>query len=616
MSLSQALAAAVSGLRVSQTGLSVVAGNVANATTPGYVRKTVTQVELAAGGNTTGVRITGIQRQLDEYVQRQLRTENAGGGYADIRAQFYQRLQQIYGQPGTSSAITSVFNTFTSSLQGLTSSPEDYSARNAVVSSAQALAQQLNDMSAAIQTMRLDAENGIAGLVGEANNAMALIADINGKLGVGKGDMAQAGLEDQRDAAIDRLSQLVDITVRRGDNNQVTVYLGSGTQLVGAEASQFRFTPSGTITAQSQWNADPSKSTVGELEIGTASGGVVDVLRTGGIRSGQLEAYLQLRDHDLVQAQNQLDTLAAALTQSLSDRTVAGTAASVGPQNGFTIDAGSLLAGNTITVKYTDGLTGTPRTMNLVRVDDGSLLPLPTGTGTTRTIGIDFSGGMASVAAQINTAFGGTGMTASNAGNVLQLLDDGIGDLVTINSVSANITATSFNSGNVELPFFLDDGFAYTNAYSFGGNQSTGLAARIVVNSALIADPNKLIAYASNVQAGDNTRPNFLYDKIVNGTQAFDIKSGIGTASTPYSGTMNAFLGQIISKQGADAANADMLQQGQQVVLNALQQRFTDGSGVNIDQEMTMLLTLQNAYAANARVMSAVKDLFDMLMRM
>ena len=52
------------------------------------------------------------------------------------------------------------------------------------------------------------------------------------------------------------------------------------------------------------------------------------------------------------------------------------------------------------------------------------------------------------------------------------------------------------------------------------------------------------------------------------------------------------------------------------MVLNSLQQRFNDASGVNVDQEMSNLLTLQNSYAANARVMSAVKDMLDALMQM
>ena len=51
------------------------------------------------------------------------------------------------------------------------------------------------------------------------------------------------------------------------------------------------------------------------------------------------------------------------------------------------------------------------------------------------------------------------------------------------------------------------------------------------------------------------------------------------------------------------------------MVFNSLQQRFNDSAGVNIDEEMANLLNLQNSYAANARVLSAVKDMIDTLMR-
>jgi len=79
---------------------------------------------------------------------------------------------------------------------------------------------------------------------------------------------------------------------------------------------------------------------------------------------------------------------------------------------------------------------------------------------------------------------------------------------------------------------------------------------------------------------------------------------------------MPSYLRQMIAQQGQAAAAASNLQQGQEVVLNALKQRVTDASGVNVDQEMATLLNLQNAYGANARVMSAVKELFDLLLRM
>ena len=141
MSLSQALATAISGLRVSQSGISLVAANVANAGTPGYVRKTVNQVATASNGVGIGVSISGIQRELDQYVQQQLRTENVGRELRRHCARsIYQQLQNVYGQPGAANALETVYNNFTGALQALSTSPDDASARGAVISSAQLLA--------------------------------------------------------------------------------------------------------------------------------------------------------------------------------------------------------------------------------------------------------------------------------------------------------------------------------------------------------------------------------------------------------------------------------------------------------------------------------------------
>ena len=73
---------------------------------------------------------------------------------------------------------------------------------------------------------------------------------------------------------------------------------------------------------------------------------------------------------------------------------------------------------------------------------------------------------------------------------------------------------------------------------------------------------------------------------------------------------------QVISLQGEAARTARSLAQGQDVVVNSLQQRFNDMSGVNIDEEMANLIALQTAYGANARVMTAVRDMIDTLLRM
>lgn len=621
MSLSQALSAAIAGLKVNQSSLALVAANVANADTPGYVRKTVNQVAVA--GNNTGisVNISAIQRELDTYVQRQLRVENSGASYADMRAQMYQQLQDVYGQPGSSNTLESVYNNFTTSLQALSSSPDDPAARSSVVSTAQLLTQQLNQMSSSIQGLRGDAELSIGGAVSKANEAMSQIAALNQKIASsGQYDSATATLEDQRDNYIDQLSQLMDINVVKTNSNQVSVFTNSGVQLVGTQASKISFDAQGTMTAASTWSADPSKRTVGTFTLTTANGSTVDLIQSNAIRSGQIAALLQMRDQDLVQAQSQLDAIAGSMASALSDKTTSGSAVTAGLQNGFDVDIGGLSAGNKITINYTDSLTNTPRTLTLVRVDDPSALPLSdtaTATANDKVVGIDFSGGFGSVVGQINAALGSTAMVASNpSGNTLRVLNDGAGNIVKVNAVSTTSTATSLSGGSSELPFFTDGGQPYTGAATGLGAQSVGFAGRISVNAALISDPSKLVAYQASTAAGDSTRPDFIYQQLTSSSLTYSADTGIGTTGTPFTGSITTFLRQVISQQGEAASSATNLQQGQDVVLSSLQQRFNDGSSVNVDQEMANLLTLQNSYSANARVLSAVKDMFDTLMKM
>lgn len=621
MSLTQALVSAISGLKVNQSSIAMVSANVANAGTAGYVRKTVNQVSVAGTDTGIGVRISAIQRELDTYVQSQLRVENAGANYATTRANMLNRLQGVYGTPGSNASLETIYNNFTSALQALSSSPDNSAAQSQVVSAGQLLTQTLNSMSGSVQKLRGDAELGLSDAVSQANEAMSQIAKINGQLaGSSLNDSSAATLQDQRDNYIGQLSQLMDINVIKGDNNQVTIFTNSGVQLVGAQASKLGFDAQGTMTANSQWTSNPATRGVGTITLVTPNGGTVDLVQAKAIRSGTIAAYLQLRDQDLVQAQSQLDAVASAMASSLSDKTTAGTAVTAGLQNGFDVDISGLSAGNTININYTDPLSNTSHTITLMRVNDPSVLPLSdsvTASPNDKVYGIDFSAGMTSVYGQIASAIASTGMVASNpVGTTLRVLNDGPGNIVKVNSVSTTTTATSLQGGSSELPFFTDGASAYTGAISPTGSQSLGFSGRITFNGMLADNPALLTKYQSSTSAGDSTRPNFLYQQLINNTVQFSPNTGIGTTSAPFSGSITAYLRQTISVQGQAADTAKSLQQGQQVVLNSLQRRFDDSANVNVDQEMANLITLQNSYAANARVLSTVRDMLDTLMKL
>ena len=607
----------MSGLRANQAALSLVASNVSNIETPGYVRKTVNQIQTATGTGSAGVAVTGVNRELDVYIQRQVLTETSGASYASTMANALQRLQGIYGDPSSDTTLEAAFNTLTSALQALSTSPDSPAARSTAVNAAQSLAQMLNSTSQGIQSLRADSESAIKGSVDAANNAMRQIATINNQLlGVTGDDAASASLLDQRDQYVAQLSQLMDIRVLNNDRNQVTIFTNSGVQLVGSDAATISFEAQGTVTPNTFWDADPSKSTLGTLKLTFPHGDDIDLISTNSIRSGSIAANLQLRDETLVQAQAQIDQLAAAMASALSDKTTAGTE-NAGPPASFSLDLTGLQNGNNVQFTYTD-TANKSHTVTLVRVDDPSALPLKnsaTNDPNDEVFGVDFSGGMASVAAQLSSMLGDRGLQfSSSGGQNLQIGADASGNAA-VTSASSTITMTSLASGNPQLPLFVDNGVPYTGAITGIGSQQTGLAGRISVNNLLLADPSRMILYGPGTQVGDTTRSDFIISQLTQGSYYVSPQTGIGSSGTPFKGTLLGFVQQFTTLQGQQAASAQQLADGQNVVLATLQNKLNQSSGVDIDEEMAHLLALQNAYSANARVMSTVKDMFDSLLQ-
>jgi flagellar hook-associated protein 1 len=617
MSLSQALSIAMSGLRANQLALSLTSSNVANSDTPGYIRKTVNQIQTSSGSIGAGVSVTGVNRELDLYLQQQIRTEQSGASYADLRSSILSSLQSIYGTPGGTGTLETAFNNLVTAVQGLSTSSDSQSARIGVLNAAQSLTQQLNSMSGGIQSLRSQAESGLNSAVNTANTAMQQIVNLNTQLASGDTtDAAAAALKDQRDQYVDQLSQLMDIRVIDNGNNQIQVFTNSGVQLVGAEASTLSFNPQGTVTPNTQWDADPTKSTLGTLTVHFPNGGSLNLIQTNSIRSGTIAGYLELRDKTLVQAQTQLDQFAANMSSLLSDKTTAGTAVSSGASNGFDLDLSGLQNGNVIHLTYTDA-SNVQHQLSLVRVNDPSVLPLSNNATTDpndQVIGIDFSAGMASVTSQLTAALGSAGLQFSNAGSTLRVLDNGVGT-ATVNAASVTSTTSSLLGGSGEVPLFTDGNGLYTGAITAAGQQSVGLAARIRVNSQIVGDPAKLVQYNATTPSGDTTRPDFLYQQLTAGKSLYSPSTGFGTSTLPFQATLSNFSQQIASAQGQAADTAKQIADGQDVVLSTLQQKFNSESGVNIDEEMAHLLSLQNSYAANARVMSTVKQMFDALMQ-
>ncbi|GLK79433.1 flagellar hook-associated protein FlgK [Methylopila turkensis] len=612
MSLTTALGAALTGLRASQAGLDVVAGNVANANTPGYVRKTLNAEASVAGGVTTGVRTAEIRREIDLYLQRQLRAESAGAAYASTRADALDQVQALFGTPGGATSLDTLVSRFSSSLDALVTSPQDESARQSVLQNAEILARQLNGASSDVQAQREAADQGLRDGVQSANEALRSIEELTHAIIEGNArGQSTAGLMDQRDMAINDLAALMDIRVDDLSGGDIRISTQSGLALYDGTASSLAYTGGGgTIAPESRYSQIAGQSTLGTVTLTRASGQSTDLLADGALRSGQMKAYADLRDVTLPQAQTQLDELAANLAQALGSTTTAGTAIA----GGVDLPTGGALPGDRLTVTYTSG--GTTRSLTIVNVTDAVRLPLDDNLTADRNdtvIGVDFSSPTAADDLAAALAAKGVSIDVAASGSGFSFTSGAAG--VTVAGGSSRITADALSGDGLALPFFVDGsgGAPYSGSLD-DGSQRTGFAARIAVNPALLDDPSALVAYAADTAAGDQARLDFLRNALTS-DRAFDPDTELGGASSPFTGSLSEFAQGIISNQASASASAARVADGQALVVSALEDRFSSASGVDVDEEMSRLIQFQTAYSANARVMTAVREMLDQLMQ-
>ena len=460
-----------------------------------------------AGTGGTTVQVNGVTRDLDVFIQNQFRTETGGAGFADQTSNILGQLQSLYGTPGGTGTLETAFNNFTSALQGLSDQLERLVRADARrLSAAQTLAQQLNVTSQGIQTLRSNVKQDIGDSVTQANTDLKQIAAINTKLqGLSANDPSAATLEDQRDNAINDLSKLMDVNAVTNGANQVSILTNTGIQLVsGTQASQFSFTSAGTLSPTSLYSSNPAKCGVGSLTVKLPNGASIDVVANKVISSGQIAADLQLRDQTLVQAQNQVDQLAATLSSSLSDQTTQGTAVTPSASlSGFTLDLSNCAARQfdqpDLYKQRRPAAAGADRggdrseraaaTESIRRQsagDRGQHFRWPRH----RVVSID----------RVTVERGAW----PDPPAILQFIRQYVagrrqlGRQVTVNSASTTTTVTWLTSGSAQLPLFTDAGSPYTGAITGSGSEMTGLAERIEVNPALLANPADLVGLQHN----------------------------------------------------------------------------------------------------------------------
>jgi flagellar hook-associated protein 1 FlgK len=297
-----AISTALSGLRVTQQALDLTAANVANAQVEGYTRKILPQESLVIGERGVGVRSGQIQRYVNNALLRDYRTQIGVETSLSVRESYLSRIQSFHGSADRETNLASRLNALASSFTTLSATPNSITVQQTVVDSADNLAKEFNKFGNFLVQLRGEVQESISTEVANINLQLNTITDYNKRIQQLKFlDSATATLEDQRDIALKKLSEQMDISYYEDGNGLLTVQTGGGQILADDQAHLLTFNDS-SITFASSY-----PDTLSGVTLAANTGGSFDLTSNVG---GKLGALLGLRDKELPTYMGQLDELA------------------------------------------------------------------------------------------------------------------------------------------------------------------------------------------------------------------------------------------------------------------------------------------------------------------
>ncbi|HBJ2613511.1 TPA: flagellar hook-associated protein FlgK [Clostridium botulinum] len=216
-----------SGMFAQQGAINTTSHNIANATTEGYSRQRVElqttrpyctpSMNSAAGPGQvgTGVQIVAINRVRDSFLDYQIRVELGVQGQFANRHKVLSQIESILKEP-TDTGISHLFGEMFKAWHDLALNPQTESTRSVVMQQASALANELNHTFDELSKLKQNTQMQIEQTVFEANSIMNQINQLNQEIiQVNIAGQKPNDLMDRRDLLLDQLSTKFGIEIDR-----------------------------------------------------------------------------------------------------------------------------------------------------------------------------------------------------------------------------------------------------------------------------------------------------------------------------------------------------------------------------------------------------------------
>lgn len=301
--LSSVLNTARDALAASSFGLSVTGQNIANASTPGYVRREALLQTKALGSQTFGtVDVLGLRRATDMFSSRRL-YESVGLGSAASEHQkqlgMVESLFNDFQGAGLADSIDQLFGSFSS----LAANPSEPASRIGVLDRAAAFASRANDTANALGTQEQELLVQARETVAAANERAKDLARVESQIAIsraGGGDAAD--LLEEREHLLRDLGEMIDIRVIENGDGGIVVQAAGSTLVEGSRANSLSV----------DLDAD------GKIRLwGTTAGGNATEI-TRYLNGGKLAGIKETRDVDIFNVKTKLDELVFGVASAVN----------------------------------------------------------------------------------------------------------------------------------------------------------------------------------------------------------------------------------------------------------------------------------------------------------
>ena len=573
------------GMSATQANINVTSHNISNANTEGYSRqvtKLVTTTPFSAPSFTsmagpgqfgTGVEVASVTRVRNHFLDYQVRNETSKQGEYEIKYETLSKVEGILNEP-SDSGLTKIMSDFFKAWQDVSNSPADSNARTVLAQKTDALTGALNSYYNQLTKMKEDACESIKQTVFDVNSLLSQIDTINQEIiQVSVAGQSPNDLMDRRDLLLDQLSAKMNINVDRNQN----------------------FNGENVSPVDSNGVIDPTLiKSVFNQEIKSFSY-VANIEKTGTANADGTYTYeVTYYRHGDMTSNTNARTIKVNMTEAEA-KELSQTRVLWADKDGEAIKNGCETISENEVVKFSE--------LNIFKPSSGELkghqdVQEKLDEYITQINNVAKAMALAVNAVHSASADGSTDtMPFFVNSNVAEYNEDGtLKNLDEVLAAEKDITA-----GNISINKEILNDVMKINA---GKDEDSGEGdGRRALAIAQIMDTMIMIQNMNS----STTRGEFVGTLVEN-------EQGVLTIVSDKKGMkVESYYKDIINKLGVQTQEAKRVVTNQTALLSDFENQRLQVSGVSLDEEMVNLIQFQHAYGANAKIISTVDELLDVL---